>query len=370
MKKLISFFFVALISASASIVKADDATYVANWELPVYSWFTQTIPTEDITRSQAIARRVENFDAMNCNFDAVWAANEGEYVIANDNSGCPGSNNGAADFSGAFKVLFDDDNMYVLLQYTDDDVTGTESVELMWAPYFKLDAIAANYPSLTLACVAYNRYTNFGAYKATYDSKGFNSAMMVSFNAAGSGTLNWGGTTPLLTANLLTDNHTATGSTIIKKIFTVGYPALTGEARPDFNTSIWENLNGGKGISFDIKVNDFDANDAKKNEADANPTPSQYWWAAKHNDGYAVTWHSGFLGTKITATPKVSMINSIFNKVTPQQILFTNTTNVVIYNSIGKQVLSLKNVDKVDLSKLTKGTFVIQANGETQKIVR
>jgi len=364
MKKLSSLLLASMLGVSTFVAQADDASFVANWTLPIFSWFTQPIPTVETTRNQAYADSVDYLDPMNCNFDETWAIVPGSGFAISNAVNNPTFATGPADFTGAFKVLYDEDNMYILLQYTDDDVTGNEGVEIMWAPYLKLDPIAALYPSASLASCSYNRYKAFGAYKAYYDAKGFNAAMQLSFSSSGAGTLDWGSSNEFLVANLKMNDHTATGSNVIKKIFTISYPAFTGDARPDFDPTIWRELNGNKGITFDIKVTDSDAADA---------SAAGYWWNSTHNDGYAVTWYSGFLGPKQNGSASISKTktdNSIFGNATSDQILLNKVANVVVYNAVGQAVLSLDNVDKINLSNLSKGVFVIKANNETKKIIR
>ena len=250
-------------------MKSFMSLFVVSWGWPG----SNSLPVQGIAnypRAQALADSIGNFDAVGCDFDAVWAslgkqgASGTGYPIANNN-GMAASDHGAADFMGAFKVVYDADNMYILLKYTDDNYTGTESVQIMWAPYLGIDAIAAK-PNAP-AQAAYVRYAQFGAYNATFDSHGFTGAIICDFNAAGVGNINWMGNNDVLANNLFIDNvHIPVdGNTgVVKAIYTIGFQALTGNAylvgnaRPDFNPMIWRALNAKKGISFDIKVTDTD----------------------------------------------------------------------------------------------------------------
>jgi hypothetical protein len=293
-------------------VNSPDAAFVKTWTAPIPSWFA-ALPTEEPSRKQAAAATTTSLDAQTCNFDAVWAKIPGEANILGDTGsrlGLAASDKGDADFSGSFKTISDEANIYVLLQYTDDDVTGNETVEIAWAPYLKIDA--PDLPALPQAW--YARYTQFGAYKATFKTTGFDAAMMIDGTT---GAINWGGTNDVLSASLFMDNHTAVGSKTIKQIYTIGYAALTGEARPDFNIDIWKALNAGKGISLDMKVNDVDADDAMK--ADASGTaPAEYWWNTKQNDCYALTTYAGFLkvGDPVAFLPTVTSFVDNFNGTT------------------------------------------------------
>ena len=383
MKTLISLFVVTFLSVSTMF--ADDAAIVANWTFPITTWGfpgAVTLPAlgaELNPKAVAYADSIANFNAVTADFDATWTSLSKQgagYPIANPD-GLAASNKGAADFTGAFKVVYDENNMYILMKYTDDNYLGTEAVEIMWAPYLKIDAIAAKGASEQ---AAYCRYAQFGAYKATYGSTGFSAAMILDFNAAGLGNVNWGGTDNTLSSNLYLDNiHTpAVGSAgVVKGIYTIGFQALTGNAytvgnaRPDFNTLTWRALNAGKGISFDIKVNDNDADDAK--DAKDVVTPAAYWWNSTVNDGYAETYYSGFLGVNTTPTA-VNTVNgnknTIFGTVTSTKVALTQAANVEVFNSIGKRVLSLTNAVNVNLTNLNKGVYIIRANNETLKFAR
>jgi hypothetical protein len=304
MKKLFTFLFVALFGVTSLFAQAPDAgdaAYVAGWTAPIPSWWAP-LPAEVPVRKQAIATATSSFDAVTCNFDAEWAKIAGEpnkLGDAGSRLGLAASDKGDADFSGSFKVTYDDATIYVLLQYTDDDVTGNETVEIAWAPYLKINA-----PDLAALPQAwYARYTQFGGYKATFKPTGFDAAMMIDGSTGG---VNWGGTNDLLSTSLFMDDHSAIGSSTKKYIYSISFSALTGEARPDFNTDIWQALNDGKGITFDMKVNDVDADDAFNTDATPVQKPAEYWWNTKSNDCYALTTYAGFLssGVPVSADAK------------------------------------------------------------------
>ncbi|MDP4239998.1 MAG: T9SS type A sorting domain-containing protein [Bacteroidota bacterium] len=393
MKKLISLFVVAFLCATATF--ADDAAVVANWQFPVVYWFPQgnTIPAEGIDnypRAQALADSIGDFDAPGAVFDEVWnglsrqGVSGAGYPIAKILGNLP-SDHGAADFSGAFKVVYDQNNIYVLLKYHDDDITGGESVEIMWAPYLSIPEISSIASVIADKTdikqqAAYARYAQFGADKAAFTSKGFRDAMMIDFDATGKGNISWTGTNAILSSSLSYDDKTEQGSNDVKAIYTIGYQALTGNAysgalnaRPDFNTLIWRALNGGKGISFDIHIIDKDGNDAKNTATTPVPTPAEYWWNSTSNDGYAETYYSGFLGVNTTLTALKSVYSNksvIFGNVTATQVELTKNANVEVFNAVGKRVLTLKNINKIDLTDLNKGVYLIRANNETLKFAR
>jgi hypothetical protein len=365
MKTLFTFLCVALFSVFKILAQdAGDSAYVAGWATPVLSWWPK-LPTEMPAQKQAYATEVASFDAVGCDFDAEWAKIPGDGNVIGSVVGNPLSNKGPDDFkAAAFKVFYDADNFYVLLKYTDDDVLGTETVEIAWAPYLKLKV--PDIAGLTQAW--YARFTDFGGYKATYKKTGFDAAMLMD---GSTGTPNWGGTNDILSTNLFMDDHTATGSKTIKQIFSIGYAALTGPARPNFNPAMWKTLNGGKGISFDMKVNDFDTDDVENTATPPAIKPAEYWWNTTNNDCWALTCYAGFLSINTpSGVVQQKSVSSIFSKVTPEQIQFNKAANATIYNALGQQIIVKKNVFQISLSNLENGVYIIRANNETRKFIR
>ncbi|MDD2798043.1 MAG: T9SS type A sorting domain-containing protein [Bacteroidales bacterium] len=372
MKKLFSLIVVmALCLSNLFAIGETDSLFVKYWQIPIDNNFTMGrlpafVPSDNM---QGYAEVVSSFDAQGSNFDAIWdSSKSAEYPIANLNPITGSSNDhGVTDFKGSFKVLADNYNMYVLLKFDDDYVTGNESAELSWAPYFKLNALdkigndGKEYPYIW-----YCRFTDFGAYKATIKKTGFVDAMTIDFaNKDGGlhGAVNWNGTNDILTNNIFVDNKTVVGSNTVKWIITIGYPALTGSARPEFDLATWRLLNNEKGISFDIKVNDEDTDDSGKR--------AEYWWNSKSNECYAYNWYAGFMGLPKEDginTPKLE--SSIFGKVTPSQITLTKIADVAIFNSVGQEMKKVSKTDRVDLSNLSKGVYFVSAKGETKKIIK
>ncbi len=375
MKTLFTFVSIALLSVSSVFGQADNAA-VANWVFPIEGWFAgaaaPAVGIDAYPRAQADATVVANFDAATANFDAAWASAGTAYVLGAPGKrlGLAGSENGAADFTGSFKTLYDDNNMYILLQWTDDDVTGTETAEVCLSPYLKLDATdraAGTWYNEHNAW--YDRYNQFGANKLTFKKTGFDAAMMINFTDAGVGSINWGGTTPTLTNNLFVDDKTAPASKTVKWIISIGYPVLTGTYRPNFNKTIWAGLNGGKGISFDLKVNDTDADDALNTDATPVAKPAEYWWNTTSNDCWQANFYAGFL--KPAAPSAVNDLKTVdFAKITANNIELSTPANVTVYNTVGKQIINVKNATSVNISNLSKGAYIVRANNQSQKFIR
>ena len=374
MKKLTSF-LVSMLLVSVLNVKADDAAVVANWQFPVWQWVTMPTPTADSHEKMiAVVDSVpDNFDPITANFTSVWNGIQRAAYPITKNIGLAASNKGAADFAGGFKVLFDENSFHVLVQFIDDDITGNETFEFCMAQDYKIPAIQIG-TNGALDRDQYFRYEAFGGLKSQFKlSTGYVNVMNMKFSEAGVGSVNWGGTTELLTANHSMKNHTVAGSGLVQVIFTFGYPVLTGVARPDFDHNIWKTLNEGKGISFDILVGDVDTDDELNTASTPAKTPAKYAWNSSHNDVYALNAYAGFLGFQQApnSTKKVTAENSIFEKITYNYIQLKQSANIVVFNAVGKQVIELDNSNNIDLSKLSKGIYFVRANNaETIKIVR
>lgn len=386
--KIFTYTLVALF-ACASYTFADDASVVANWQFPIAYWFPKTVSAPSVIDQsilpQALADSIGDFDPAETDFDATWASltlqgtSGAGYPISNKN-GNAASDKGAADFSGYYKVVYDQGNIYILLKYVDDDVNENEVVELMWAPYFEIPAIS----SLSTVSgfekqATHARYAQFGAYKAAFKSAGFNGAMIVDFNVTGTGKITWSGTDAVLASALAYTNKTSLGSKTFKAIYTIGYQALTsnaytvGNARPSFTNASWRALNAGRGISFDIKVSDTDTDDQLNSAASPVEQPQEYWWSSTNNDGYAETYYAGFIGIRGAITALNTIVAdkaSVFSKITSDVIELKSATNLEIFDSMGKRVLSAAKTNRLELSSLQKGLYIVRAKNESVKVIK
>jgi len=396
MKTLISLFVAAFLCVSATFA-VDDPTYVSNWTFAItptwYKFPTAGSLPSGIAAVTATAKTcyadtvsADGFDGSLSDFDATWAAIPAkyEYPIAS-NVNMPASNKGLSDFQGSFKVLFDEYKMYILVQFTDEEINGSrgsESIEVMWSPDDKNSSILTklgstdgiNATDATKTYFGYCRYSCFGGTKAICDVTGFKTVWKMVNNQT-TGALAASETADATYKLLITQNDkgATTGAGVVKRVVTIDYLAMTGEQRPNFDVPTWRAANGGKGISFDIKVVDLDTDDALNTAKVPVQKPADYWWNATNNDGYAMTYFSGYIipakATK-TGVNTLKTTESIFGKSTPNQIELNEITNASVFNSIGKLVMSMKNARVIDLSGLDNGVFVVRANNQTLKVVR
>lgn len=372
MKKLTSFVLVALICTVGFNAKADDATGIALWSFPLQWGFPWDAENLTHPHAEAIATlAAENFDAQNSDFDNIWSSISNEYTIANAATNA-GSANGSSDFQGSFKVLYDNGNIYVLLKYIDEDVTGSETTEIMWSQDMKIDAIPMIFPTEKVAS-QYVRYFEFGGAKATFSNTAFTSAFIVEGSKESvNSQLNFAATPAVYANNLFVNDHTSPSAPHTRKlIYSIGFPALTGELRPTFNIQSWGTLNGGKGITFDIKVNDNDANDIMSTDATPVPLPAGYWWNSTNNAGWDITSYSGYLKTDLgSGVSGVKTRPSIFKEIKNDYIILNEYSDIKVFSTEGKQVLASSNSKIVNMKSLSKGVYIVNANNETIKVIR
>lgn len=376
-----------LILALVTNIWADnkaDSTYTSNWvfglvnNIPLGSTSGQgsDAPLVAVENKQSYAAIINNFDPKLSNFDTDWNSNTyAAYGISN-NVLNQGNHAGDADFKGEFKAFYDDSNLYIFVKFVDDNITGNESVEIPWATYFKLYGKTPIFgdPARPYANFGYLRYSAFGSYKATFNKTGFVNAMKIDFaSPTAQGVLTWSGTNENLSGNLSVVDKSVPGTGVVKWIITLGYQAFTSVGfsnetmplpRPDFNVDIFKAMNGGKGLSFDVKVNDKDANDVGQE--------AHYWWNSTSNNCYSHTWYAGFLGIEEKTAVKNTSANqpSVFAKVNSNTIQLNETCNVEIFNLIGSKVSESKAVNSVNLCSLSKGAYIIRAKNESVKIIR
>ena len=356
--------------STVSAQDENDASFVADWNFGGF-WFpsTSALPT-GLVNKQAKAAYIPTIDPAANDFVTLWnSITNPANTIGNVVGETPAQDKGATDFTGSFKTCYDDDNIYILLEYNDDSYTGNETYELMWAPHMKINATdISGRPHAW-----YARYVQFGAYKTTYNGAGFVSAMMVTggANYDASRDINWGGSNTLVNATTtkVTKKFEA-GASVIRLIISIPFTALTGDARPTFDEQVWGLLNGGKGITFDIKVKDVDAEDVLDGTTYKS---AAYWWNSTNNNGYAYTIYSGYLANKDYVESGIftpSGKNSVFQTVTSELVILSNKSDLTVFNSTGKEILTLKNADNLSLKGLSKGIYFIRANNESVKIIK
>jgi hypothetical protein len=121
-----------------------------------------------------------------------------------------------------------------------------------------------------------------------------------------------------------------------------------------------------------MKVIDIDGDDALNADATPVAKPAEYWWNATDDNCWQSNIFAGFLkvGDGNVGISPAKSVTSIFGQTSSYQIQLNRTANVSVYNALGQQMKSLKNVNKVDLSNLRSGVYIIRANNEVKKFFR
>ena len=417
--KTISTLFLGVLLSISSVFSQPfaDAAYVDGWNyvMNTVSWFKFYKPIKglaydvdaSVVKKTAIASEQIGLDLSSLDFDAVYATlpgNANKFVskALGVDSLCierPMNDFDASDFAGEWKAAYDGSYVYIFVKYLDDVDMGTESVEVMWSQVLKIDApdtistapnrggavgpqsiVDGKYVvSETDSMALYYRFSQFGGYKAKFTAAdGFTAALTLIGGSKATNVYADGPKPTLLTDNLGFINKTDPATPLLKKhVIQIGYSAFTGTYRPDFDDDIWNTLNGGRGLSFEVKVNDPDGNEVQSNTTGTPKyEPAGYFWNSKvgYNnsaDVWATTAYAGFLkNDKSTGVSAPKTENSIFSKVTPNQIQLSAMANVNVYNTVGKVVLSNKNTNLINLSSLGRGVYVVRANNATVKVVR
>jgi len=410
MKTKITFLAVALLCVT-SVFSAEptyaDADYVKDWNhtFKATTWFSFNKPVvgQDVdaavVKKSAVAVSKTGLVPASLDFDAVYATLGTANVFQSKaNGGSPLENVmndfTPTDFVGEWKAAYDDQFLYVFLQYADDIDTGAEVVELMWSSAFKIDApdtitTAGNTSPVNSVKVwtrtqkdsmaLFYRYAQFGGYKAAFTViDGFKGALVLTGGPQATSSYADGQKPDILLNNLAFFNKTNPALPLTKKhIIKIGFAAFTGEARPDFDNTIWNTLNNNRGLSFEVTVKDKDGDESQSNPTEANPTkfkydPAGYFWNNAKADVWGCNAYAGFLKNDVASGLKNTFgtKNSIFGTVTANRIDLNNNANVTIFNAVGKMIKSVSNTNFVNLSSLSKGVYVIRANNEVAKIIR
>jgi len=82
--------------------------------------------------------------------------------------------------------------------------------------------------------------------------------------------------------------------------------------------------------------------------------------------------YAGFLSAgKTVGIHQSEMASSIFSSYSNYQIQLSRTvSSVYIFNALGQQMKSLKNVNQINLSDLQSGIYIIRADNEIKKFFR
>ena len=266
-----------------------------------------------------------------------------------------------------FKVGYDDDNIYVFMNYLDYEIpNGRELIEVAVSPYIKLETMGPLYAldgSDWTAAASHFRYRELGAYKITANSDGVEGVMVLL------GEHRTAEDSQAVAAELDIDlySHTDGVNNPMHLMWIVRFPiySLTDYREADFDYPTWAEANDGKGISFDIKIKDNDTGDSA-----TGASGRDYWWSSDGNNGFFSTSYSGTLkpGPRNAAEKVNAQPSNI--KVASTAILLTEPADITIVNMLGIAVLSKTNATELSIEGLAKGAYMAVSGNEVVKFVK
>ena len=317
-------------------------------------------------------------DDFTTSFDDIWLdiITEDAYELSDVSAAGNTYKQGVDhDFAG-FKAGYDDENIYIFINYIDDEVppagTDVEQIELGISPYFRLETYGAT-PSVQsedfngpAPAVEYFRFIELGAYKITA-SLGGSLLSVMKVSVVDRSCVD--GISPF---EIFVNSHTdARNPSDIRLVVTIPLRSLTNELAGDdyFTLQDWLTVNDGQGISLDLKVEDIDRGDTVD--------PRFYWWSCPPNSpqegdlSYYSTSSSGMLKAVPVISNESADAQPSNIKVTSDMILLTNPANVKIYSAAsGALILNVANETKVLTSGLAAGIYIVEANGEVAKFAK
>ncbi|MES2836991.1 MAG: choice-of-anchor D domain-containing protein [Bacteroidota bacterium] len=91
-----------------------------------------------------------------------------------------------------------------------------------------------------------------------------------------------------------------------------------------------------------------------------------------NNDANEGVYTINFTGTATVSIEEINANNSISIYPNPNNgniLNFTKATDATIYNAIGAKVMEVKNADKVDVSVLENGIYMVNINNKTKRLI-
>lgn len=362
MKKLNALMIGLLIAGSAMAQMTPPLKPVAGWGLiPA----TPAFATTPLAKSNAdIYLRDFTFDEVEYVFDEIWD-NAGE-EFANDKVRV------GTDFiakpegvSAAWKAFYTTTDLVILYTYTDANAAAAfKGGEIMWQSAYKdrfePDFTAAG-ADVQLQNNSYARFNTLGSGKTelVLGKKAAPNAAQDSFfvketvGSRGDGT--WGARVGDMQIKTYWVKEGNTNKVITFFPFAT---ALAKNTDPYDANSALETFvpTAGTQIAYEIKVS------AEK---------LQMMWNSANNDGYGNLYYNGYLTFKGEPVKVADVIKSkLVSKISQNEIIFSKDVNASVYNLMGQQVRSIKNTDRISISGLAKGVYVVKSGNSSFKFVK
>jgi hypothetical protein len=175
----------------------------------------------------------------------------------------------------------------------------------------------------------------------------------------------------------LNSNYPKKGDNYLRKVYGLNFvdqyskgyevkeAVISGGFRQEWKLPIMSLIGSGnyndKNFRFDMKNND---NDGLGRVSQLNWSSKTSSWPGVANQGY-VTFGSLLVYTSVSSNIQESLMS--FNS---NMIEFKQPSNYTIYNIVGKVVMLGNNANSVNISSLPKGIYVISANNENKKFIK
>ena len=308
------------------------------------------------------------------NFEDIWEMMPGDgYEVrttpghVHDGASSLGGPGVDYDYAG-FKVGYDDDNIYVFMNYLDKEIpNGRELIEIAVSPYTALEAVC---PLLDTdgsdwtEAARHFRYRELGAYKITANSDGVKGVMVI----LGEHRMAEDSQSAVFDLDVEFFSHTDGINNPMNLMWIVKFPiySLTDYRDSDFDYAQWVQANDKKGISFDIKIKDNDTGDSAEGASGRD-----YWWSSDSNNGFFSTSYSGTLkagpknisAEKVDASKNISIINNEIVLEQPASLEIINAATGVVVAKVNYTV-------PFSISGLANGVYIAKSENEVVKFVK
>ena len=357
--------FNLLIACSALALNAMAVEWPEDWTIAGTSWFDGSV-IGSVTPKEAQATYLgESYDIYGAYFPDAWELELGEAssIDVFDNRYAVKPNDG----EGEWKAGYDDYNLYIFVQYEDDEMPmGTEKVEIAFAPYDKLETSMdfGDYEGLL-----YARWKELGGYKLTATPSGGMKVMEASGELKTVGDNNSDGIPAFGDAIFMDCTDKISNPNLLQWIIQIPFTALedTYHGVP-FDLDVWKSACNGKGISFDVKFADVDM------DGEGGADGRCYWWCSNDNNGFWSTSYSGYLAPgDASIQPGIedeADADAVSNMtITANQITLNNPVDVKILNASGMLIKSVNDADYVSISELPTGVYIVVAGDESDTFI-
>ncbi|MDD6210131.1 MAG: hypothetical protein PUB21_05955 [Bacteroidales bacterium] len=351
--------FNLFIACSAIALNAMAVEYPDDWqnETGCYYFSDPSIAPSSLEKKQATAEYLGAEFDMEYDFIEPWETmTQPAKRISNYVGETPKANDGV----GEWKAGFDDMNLYVFVQYEDDqDILGTELVEVAVAPYDKLESDR----TFGLEGLKYVRWAELGAFKVNILENGPTTVLNCQNDATACTAADdaYGMLVPDVRVYSFTDKVNA--PKMLQWIIAIPLEYLSNQITGDiFDYTAWKAACDGKGMSFDLKFKDTDTGGVEHD----------YWWNTNSNDGYYSASYAGYLApSNMDGAIDGADVDTPSNiKITSSQIELTEAGNVQILSAAGMLIKSVNDVTVVPTTDLPAGTYIVVSGSEAVTFVK